>query len=115
MALRHGFMIKRTTSGTLTLTAVEEAFDIQEIKVAGAAADTNYFKCIAKNTTMCVLPAYLLPFVPYGGSLKSLWKFIRERYPDFPTLKVLNGETFKVEPESTYSVLEVIYLSLIHI
>ena len=109
MALKSGFNVKRVQSGVLELTAIEEALDIQEIKVANPNALTDSFEVMIKTTTMAVIPAYLLPYVPHSNNTLTLFRYVKQKYADFPTYKVLNGETFKVIPESTFDQLEVVY------
>ncbi|MCD6094172.1 MAG: hypothetical protein J7J51_05245 [Candidatus Omnitrophica bacterium] len=109
MAVRELFKIKRITSGDLTMTPTEEAFMIKDIKVINPASDTDYVKVRIKQTYMNVIPVYLLGPVIFGGKHKNMFDYLREKVPDVPNYKILNGEEFAIEPSGTYDYLEVIY------
>jgi len=109
MAVKELFKIKRVTSGNLELEAVAEALQIKDISIISPAAMTDYVKVQIEKTYMNVIPVHLLLPHIYGGKHKSLFDYLREKIPEIPNYKVLNGEKFTIEPSGSYSYLEAIY------
>jgi len=109
MAVKEKFKIKRITSGDLVMTPTAEAYLIKHIQVINPASLTDYVKIRIKQTYMNVIPVYLLGPTVFGGKHVNLFEYLREKIPDVPNYKVLDGEEFAIEPSGTYSYLEVIY------
>lgn len=109
MAVIEPFLMKRVTSGSISLKEVAKALLIKDVRVLNPAAASDYVTITIDGTAMNVIPVHLLPYKVYGDSFKNLWEYVREKIPELPNIKVLAGEELTVSSSGTFDVLEMIY------
>lgn len=111
MAVKEPLVIRRVTSGALEYTANVESLEIKQIAVAGPSALTDEITVEIQDTTMLVVPAILFPYTLIDSNA-GIFNYVRKKYPEFPTLKVLDGQKLTITSSGTFSALEVRYKSM---